>query len=105
LRRYGLNAIAVKHLTWDQLRAEIASSRPVIVWVIGSIMNGAPKYYVANSDGGISVVARYEHTVMVTGYSDSTVTILDGGKVYTRSVDQFLDSWSVLQNMAIIAQP
>lgn len=105
LRQYGLNARAVKHLTYDQLRAEISASRPVIVWVTGSVANGAPNYYQAASDHGISVVARYEHTVIVIGYSANAVTLLDGSKVYSRSVEQFLDSWSVLQNMAIILQP
>lgn len=105
LRQYGLNAIAVKHLTYDQLRAEISASRPVIVWVAGSVANGAPNYYQAFSDRGISVVARYEHTVIVIGYSANTVTLLDGSKVYSRSIEQFLDSWSVLQNMAIILRP
>jgi subtilisin-like proprotein convertase family protein/uncharacterized protein YvpB len=105
LRSYGLPAIAVKHFTWDKLRAEIAAQRPVIVWITGAVANGAPNYYVAASDGGICAVARYEHTVIVTGYTSSSVTFLDGEKVYSRSVDQFLDSWSSMQNMAVIAQP
>ena len=33
------------------------------------------------------------------------VTIQDGSSVYTRSINQFLDSWSALGNMAITVNP
>ena len=41
-------------------------------------------------------------TVMVIGYGGDTVTILDGGTAYTRSRAQFLASWGVLGNMAVL---
>ncbi len=47
-------------------------------------------------------VARYEHTVIVTGYDSKYVTFLDGKKTYRRPIQTFLDSWSALENMAII---
>ncbi len=105
LRTYGLTASAHRSLNWDDLRAEIASGHPVIVWVTGPVINGVPRYYTAQSDNHTTVVAPYEHTVIVTGYTESNVTILDGDSFYTRSLDQFLDSWSVLRNMAILARP
>jgi uncharacterized protein YvpB len=104
LRDYGLQAYARRPLSWDQLRAEIAASRPVMVWIIGSINNGIPVYYTP-ADGLHTIVARYEHTVVVTGYTPSLVYYLNGGTIYTRSVTQFLDSWSALGNMAITARP
>lgn len=104
LREYGLNAYAHRPLSWDQLRAEIAHGNPVIVWVIGNVSLGIPIYYTP-SDGLATIVARYEHTVVVTGYSDNYVYYLNGDTIYRRTVGQFLDSWSALGNMAITTQP
>jgi uncharacterized protein YvpB len=104
LRQYGLQAHAQRPLSWDKLRSEIAAGRPVIVWIIGSITNGIPVYYTPD-DGLSTVVARYEHTVIVTGYTRDLVYYLNGDTIYSRSVTQFLDSWSALGNMAVTARP
>jgi uncharacterized protein YvpB len=104
LRDYGVEAYAHRPLTWDELRAEIADGRPVFVWIIGGIDNGIPVYYTP-SDGLHTIVARYEHTVIITGYTSNVVYYLNGDTIYTRSIGQFLDSWSALGNMAITAQP
>jgi uncharacterized protein YvpB len=100
LRAYGVPAQAQRPLSWAALRAEIASGQPVMVWILGSGFNGIPEYYTP-TDGLHTVVARYEHTVLVTGYSETKVTILNGATISTLSIDQFLDSWSALGNMAI----
>jgi subtilisin-like proprotein convertase family protein len=105
LRQYGLVASSGRLLHWDDLRAEIAAGRPVMVWITRDVGSGAPEYYISSSDQHITTVARYEHTVIVTGYTPNSVTILDGSKIYSRSLDQFLDSWSSLRNMAILARP
>lgn len=112
LRDYGLNAYAHHPLTWDDLRAEIAAGRPVIAWIVGSnypgyyvyVVNGIPEYY-SPENGSYSVVARFEHTVIITGYSPDSVTYLNGGTINTVSLHQFLESWSVLGNMAITSRP
>ena len=104
LRDYGLVASAYRSISWDDLRAEIASGRPAIVWIIGRINYGLPRFYTP-SDGQTTVVARFEHTVIVIGYTETTVTVLNGEAIETYSLDQFLDSWSVLRNMAILARP
>jgi uncharacterized protein YvpB len=67
-------------------------------------MNGAPEYYTP-SDGLHTVVARYEHTVVVTGYTSSYVYYLNGDQIYQINSDKFLDSWSALGNMAITWSP
>ena len=103
LNRY-LSAYAHRPLSWNQLRSEIAAGRPVIVWIVGSVINGIPVYYKA-SDGHVTVVAPYEHTVIVTGYSESSIYYLNGGYIYSKSIEQFLDSWSVMGNMAITSIP
>ena len=104
LRNYGLSAYAHRPLSWNQLRSEIAAGRPVIAWIIGSVNNGVPVYYTA-SGGHITVVAPYEHTVIVTGYSETSVYYLNGSYIYSRSIEQFLDSWSVMGNMAVTSNP
>jgi uncharacterized protein YvpB len=104
LRQYGMQAYAHRPLSWDHLRAEIAAGRPVVVWIIGSIINGMPVYYTP-SDGLSTIVARYEHTVVVTGYTQSLVYYLNGDTIYSRPISQFLDSWSALGNMAVTARP
>lgn len=101
LREYGLQAEAVTGMTWEQLRAEISQGRPVIVWVVGRIGEGTPIPY-TSADGHETTVTRFEHTVILTGYTKTEVTVLDGYWVYTRSVRDFLTSWSVLGNMAVI---
>ncbi len=104
LRAYGAKADAVYGMSWDALRAEIAAGHPVIVWVIGRVGRGTPIPYTA-SDGGRTIVARFEHTVIVIGYDKTSVTVLDGAGVYARSINDFLDSWGVLGNMAIVYRP
>ncbi|RPI35165.1 MAG: hypothetical protein EHM70_00535 [Chloroflexota bacterium] len=109
LRGYGIDAYAHRFLTFDDLRLEVASGRPAIVWVIGKsdgLLPGTffPVYYTA-SDGHTTVVSRYEHTVIFTGYDQDQVTLLDGSRIYNRSIEQFLASWSLLRNMAVLARP
>jgi subtilisin-like proprotein convertase family protein/uncharacterized protein YvpB len=110
LRDYGLDARAYQSLRWDDIRLEIASGKPVMVWITGSAYagrypSGAPQYYISVSDQNFTVVARYEHTVIVTGYTSSTVMIRDGLSVYSRDLIEFLDSWSSLRYIAIMAHP
>ena len=63
------------------------------------------RIYYTSDDSHMTIVAHYEHVVMVKGYTESSVTIQDGGSTYTRSIGQFLSTWSALQNMAITTQP
>ncbi len=104
LRAYGLPARAVAGLTWEALRAEIDANRPVITWVLGAVGSGAAVAYTAASNGHTTLVAPFEHTVMVIGYGADSVTLLDGGTAYSRSLAQFLASWGVLGNMAVVGQ-
>lgn len=100
LRNFGINAVAHRQFTAQDIREEIAAGRPVIVWVIGGVRGGQAKEYIAE-DGSVINVAAYEHTVLVTGYGADYFTILDGKEVYHRSLAQFTDSWQVLNNMAV----
>jgi uncharacterized protein YvpB len=100
LKGYGARAKAVRNLSFEQLQAEIAAGRPVIVWVTGHVAPGKSVDY--KIDGKTITVAPYEHTVIVTGYDEKRVTILDGKQVYQRTIDTFLQSWKALENMAIL---
>ena len=102
LREYGLQAKARSGLSWGDLRAEISAGRPVIVWIIGQMWSGTPVAYTA-SDGHKTTVARFEHTMIVTGYDSAYVYAIDAstGASMTFYHNTFLDSWNVLDNMAI----
>jgi subtilisin-like proprotein convertase family protein/uncharacterized protein YvpB len=109
LQGYGAIASSYRSLQWDDLRAEIASGRPVIVWIIGgnsyNLVNGAPHFYTAASTNKTTIAAPWEHTVILVGYTPTSVTVLNGGKFVDVSLNQFLDSWSVLEFMAVLARP
>ncbi len=105
LQQYGLRVKARRGLSWDNLRAEIAAGRPVIVWIIGQMWSGTPIEYTA-SDGHKTTVARFEHTMIATGYDLTYVYAVDAYSGASMAFYQstFLDSWSVLGNMAITGQ-
>jgi uncharacterized protein YvpB len=100
LRGYGANAQAQRDLRWEDLQKEIIAGRPVIAWIVGHLWEGKAATYTAQ-DGQTVTVARYEHTVILTGYTSTRVTVVDGENIYSRPLAGFLDSWSVLGNMAI----
>ncbi len=101
LREYGLKAKHVFDMSLDELKSEIAAGRPVMIWVVGHVGFGSPVKY-TDSDGDISIVAKFEHTVIVIGYTENKITVLDGAKTYTRYNKVFLRSWGVLENQAIV---
>lgn len=105
LRAYGLDAHAGSGLGWDELRSEIAAGRPVIVWVIGQIWAGTPSEY-TTEDGLTVTVANNEHTMILIGYDETRVHLVDAltGYTVTHTLENFLSSWSVLGNMAILGE-
>jgi uncharacterized protein YvpB len=102
LREFGLVAEAVRGMSFDQLRTEIAAGRPVMVWAIRDLGYSEPMTYTA-PDGETVTVARFEHTFIVIGYGEDYITVLDNDRVYGVSTEQFLRSWGVLGRMAIVA--
>ena len=75
------------------------------MWIVGIVQRTAPEYYRSQSDQHISIVARYEHTVIVYGYDASYVYFYNKGMDLKVPTALFLDSWSALGNMAVKAQP
>lgn len=98
---YGIPAWGLKGFTLDQLKAEISANRPVIAWVIGNVVGGVPYDYVDQS-GRKVVVAAYEHTVIVTGFNESTIRYMNNGRFYDIPTEIFENSWAVLGNMVVI---
>ncbi len=101
LQQYGLNAHAVHAFSLNGIKKEVAAGRPVIVWVTGLVEPGSSVPYL-DSEGDRTLVAPYQHAVIVIGYNPSSVTILDGGKFYQRSNPVFMQSWQSLGFQAII---
>jgi len=102
LRSYGLNARAEEGLSWQDLQTEIAAGRPAIVWVIGSVWAGTPRSY--TTQAGLTVrVANNQHTMTLIGYDENSVQLVDAltGFTITHSIQNFLASWGVLNNMAV----
>lgn len=102
LMEYGVSARSGKSFSWEDLKMEIASGRPVMVWVIYNTVPGTPIQY-RDSQGKVTIVANFEHTVIVTGYTPNSVSISDNGRYYERTPQVFLASWSALGNMAVMA--
>jgi uncharacterized protein YvpB len=102
LRNYGLDASARMSMTFDDLKIEITSGRPVMAWVIGQTEPGIPLSYTP-SNGNRTTVAHNEHTVLVIGFDHGYVLLLDptGNLAYWRTIDGFMDSWRVLGYMAV----
>ncbi len=103
LRDFGLSATARKGYTYDELKRQIANGDPVIVWVIGNTWSGYPSTYTAE-DGETVTVAHFEHTAIVVGYDEYGISLVDNNLVYWRAASEFLNSWSVLGNMAITSE-
>ncbi len=105
LQQYGLQVRARRGMAWDDLRAEIADDRPVIVWIIGQMWSGKPVAYQA-PDGHKTTVAAFEHTMILTGYDSTYVYVIDAysGADMTFYTSAFLDSWSALGDMAVTGQ-
>ena len=101
LRDYGLKAQAVSDWDWDSVRREIASGQPVIAWVIGNAWPGYHGRRYTAPDGETLTVAAFEHTVIISAYTPNSVTLVDNNLVYIIPLEQFLNSWAVLENMVV----
>lgn len=101
LVQYGLPAKAVKNFTLDEVKKKLSEGTPIIVWVIGNMVWSSPSQY-TDSQGRTTVVAPYEHVVVLTGYDEDTIRYMTNGRFYDTPTEVFLTSWGVLENMAVI---
>ena len=101
LNVYGIPAKAYKGYTLEQIKGKIAEDKPVIAWVIGRVEGGVPAEY-TDKEGRKTIVAAYEHVVIVTGYNENQVRFMSNGKFYDTPNQVFLNSWKVLGNMVVV---
>ena len=97
---FDLPAIAAKGFTLEEVKAELAADQPIIAWVIGNMVGGYPAEY-SDKNGEKTIVAAYEHTVILTGYNEDHIRYLNNGRFYEVPNEVFLNSWGVLGNMVV----
>jgi len=100
LQQYGIDAVGGKGYTLEQMKEKLAAGHPVIVWVIGNLEGGVPAEY-TDSQGNTTIVAAYEHVVILTGYDQDSVRYVNNGRFFEAPNEVFLNSWGVLGNMAV----
>ncbi|PKO12078.1 MAG: hypothetical protein CVU39_26015 [Chloroflexi bacterium HGW-Chloroflexi-10] len=97
---YNLPARAEKNFTLEAVKQELASGQPVIAWVIGNMVAGFPAEY-TDKAGKTTIVAAYEHTVILTGYGLDHIRYINNGRFFEIPTDIFLRSWGTLGNMVV----
>jgi uncharacterized protein YvpB len=115
LRSFRLDAQARQGWSLDDLKAELAAGRPVIVWATYDMQLPGVETWVS-SDGETSVVVKWQHTFIAVGYDDASgqgglylVDAYDGVTKYF-SYQAFMPAWDQLGRMAVtvempLAQP
>jgi uncharacterized protein YvpB len=98
---YGLPAQSKKSYTLEEVREKISQSKPIIVWIIGNMEYSVPVEY-TDSQGRKSIVAPFEHVVILTGYDQYTLRYMSNGRFYDVPNEVFLTSWGALGNMAVV---
>jgi uncharacterized protein YvpB len=101
LEKYGMSARSVKEMSLEELKVQVSGDNPVITWVIGNVVGGIPYEY-TDSQGNKVIVAAYENTVIVTGYTEEKIRYMNNGKFYETPTDVFLNSWGILGNLAVV---
>lgn len=101
LRQYGLPAKAVRGMTLEEAKAELAEGDPIIAWVIGNMEYSEP-VRILDKAGNPVTVAPFEHVVILIGYDEVSIAYMNNGKFFSVPIEVFLTSWGVLGNMAVI---
>ncbi|NMB90104.1 MAG: hypothetical protein GYA17_17235 [Chloroflexi bacterium] len=101
LVEYGVPARAVKGFTLEEVKQELAQDEPLIAWVIGNMVGGIPYEY-TDKAGNSTIVAAYEHVVILTGYDADSIRYMNNGRFYEVPTEVFMNSWGVLGNMVVI---
>jgi len=100
LNKYRVEVEGGKGYKLEDIKLAISLSHPVIVWVIGNMVYSEPVPY-EDKSGNMTIVAPYEHVVILTGYDMDSVRYLNNGKYADVPTEVFLNSWGVLGNMAV----
>jgi uncharacterized protein YvpB len=100
LNEFGVDVQGGKGYTLEDIKQALANGHPVIVWVIGNMVYSDPVEYL-DTEGQVSIVAPYEHVVVLTGYNEEKIRYNNNGNTFESSYKTFLTSWGVLGNMAV----
>ncbi len=111
LRSFGLDAQAQREWSLENLKAELAAGRPVIVWATYDMQLPGVETW-ASSDGATSVVVKWQHTFIAVGYDEEGLYLVDAYDGVTKhfSYEAFIPAWDQLGRMAVtvegpLAQP
>ncbi len=104
LERHGYDA-TVFYGGVSRLKSEINQGHPVVVWTTAG--REARPVYKESYEGDTFKLVPGEHTVVVYGYDDAGVHVMDvgnGGKYYTDWAS-FLRRWSYFDQMSLLIHP
>ena len=105
LRTFGLDAQAHYDYALAALQAEIAAGRPVVIWSTYDMqMPGIQEW--TSTDGQTSVVVRWQHTFIATGYDEGGIYLIDAYDAQTKyfTYEAFQTAWAQLGNQAVTVQ-
>ncbi|MBE9508650.1 MAG: C39 family peptidase [Chloroflexi bacterium] len=105
LRSFGLNARARREWSLDELKAELAAGRPVIIWATYEMQLPGVQTWEA-SDGQICLVVQWQHTFIAVGYDETGVYLIDAYDAGTKhfSYEAFVPAWDQLGQQAVTVE-
>ncbi len=103
LAQLGLQAEVSYHASPEWLKAHIAAGRPVMVWATSNMTVRAVATWTTAEGNSVKGVPG-EHTYLAVGYDIEGIWLLDPWDAQQRyfSWQDFLNSWGLLDRMAIV---
>ena len=102
LRSFGLDAQARLGWDLDSLKAELAATRPVVIWATYDMKLPGVQTW-TSSDGATSVVVMWQHTFVAIGYDEGGIHLVDAYDAVPKyfSYDAFAPAWEQLGRQAV----
>jgi uncharacterized protein YvpB len=102
LRSFGFDARAHRYWNLNDLKAEIAAGRPVIIWSTYDMkLPGVQEW--TSSDGETCPIVQWQHTFVTVGYDEDGVYLIDAYDAGTKefSYKAFDAAWAQLERLAV----
>ena len=105
LRSFGLKAKALHGWDLESLKAELVAGRPVIIWATYDMQLPGVQTW-TSSDGVTSVVVKWQHTFVATGYDENGLYLVDAYDGVTKqfSYEAFIPAWDQLGRLAVVVE-
>jgi uncharacterized protein YvpB len=102
LRSFGLDAESHQYWTLQDLQAEVAAGRPVIVWATYGMQLPGVREWIS-SDGETCPIVQWQHTFVAVGYDAEGVYLIDAYDAGTKSFSYkaFDAAWAQLERLAV----